>query len=121
MLSPCGVNQLPGGTALPGLTRGVSGSDGGDGDWQHLGAALLSVLIVAAIIACGRSRLQEVRAYLQKVLQLTTAAEKQEEVKEGAGRSRPPTPRTAVRRLMRGENNTAQQRSGREGRGLIHE
>lgn len=37
------------------------GSDGGDGGWQHLGAALLSVLTVAAIIARGRSRLQERR------------------------------------------------------------
>lgn len=40
---------------------GGRGSDGGDGSWQHLGAALLSVLTVAAIIGRGRSCLQERR------------------------------------------------------------
>lgn len=46
---------------------GINGSDGGDEDWQHLGGvgALLSALIVAAVIICGRSRLQGARAYLR--------------------------------------------------------
>ncbi len=43
----------------------VSGSDGGDGQWRPLRDALLSALIVAVIIICGRNCREAVRAYLQ--------------------------------------------------------
>lgn len=74
----------------------VSGSDGGDGDWQHLGAALLSALIVAAIIVCGRSRLQDARAYLQLSRTLDPANDGRGETgggETGSGGRSPPPPR----------------------------
>lgn len=64
---PTSGEQAPWRRLSPWANERVSGSDGGDGGWQHLGAALLSVLIVAAIIVCGSSRPQEVGACLQLI------------------------------------------------------
>lgn len=88
---PTSGERAPWRRLSPWANERVSGSDGGDGGWQHLGAALLSVLIVAAIIVCGSSRPQEVRAYLQlfKSAPANDGRGEAEEVKEGAGRRSP--------------------------------
>lgn len=69
-----------------GLTRGPSGSDGGDGDWQHLGGR-----VTQRVNCCSGNRLWQeppaggsgLFAAQPKVLQLTMSVEEQEEVKGG--------------------------------------
>ncbi len=56
---------FPPSTGQDWANKRVSGSDGGDGHRRPLRDALLSALIVAMIIICGRNCREAVRAYLQ--------------------------------------------------------
>lgn len=61
----------------------VSGSDEGDGQRWPLGDALLSALIVAVIIICGRNCREAVRAYLQLSQKRTHSDEWSSALSEG--------------------------------------
>lgn len=64
-LSEESTSGTPLSTGQDWANKRVSGSDGGDGHWWPLRDALLSALIVAMIILCGRSCWEAVGAYLQ--------------------------------------------------------
>jgi len=63
--STAGTSSFPPSIGHDRANKRVSGSDGRDGQQWPLGDALLSALIRAVIIICGRDCREAVRPYLQ--------------------------------------------------------